>query len=665
MSYSYARSPTCDDAVAEFESWQRSVQLSGVSGRHGDSATFLPYDLLETYLNEDRIHIWLRAVYGQDRAGANLRTIASEIIDKGCVRVFAILFVIRCGYLIRHVLAHALDLGDESLPFRKTQRPADFPGEPDVFHDFCSIQYQYCVRPLKNLNISFLIDRILPIKSMTKIGSGNSAQAYKAELHDGYNSIQSRPDKVRRRGQQHSNTFVLKKYRHINAEARADFRRECTAFATLNHDAADLNIVGYFGYITVEDHPGQQSEHCANYLVLEYADCGNLEEFWQSFHHPASAAASWAYWEQIFGLAKALNRIQFVTSDTSDDDGTALRGFHHDIRPRNILVTRDYTNLDSPFPYQFLVGDLGEATFVRTKHNTQSASTEDPRSSQIYRAPELTRTPWQPRWSLGVAQSADVWSLGAVFSEALVWSTLGYRWVELYREEREKQSNGNGPCFHNGASVLDAVVQQHQTCEEGARKGEKLIGKIVSFVEDDLLVPADQRSTSSQLVTKTNGILTRTKQPPPPEMKTTPETLFPSIQSPGPSIRSLSIDESQKSSRQNTWLPLSPETPDSRPFRQSVGSKTSMPHSPGNRHNRRFSTSSSASQNGHASRDENARPEELEVERPPYVSIAQLKEWKAGKKIGISSPAFLKSIERLRELENRDSVSSRRLLIMV
>jgi len=69
-----------------------------------------------------------------------------------------------------------------------------------------------------------------------------------------------------------------------------------------------------------------------------------------------------------------------------------------------------------------------------------------------------------------ISPTVDVWALGAVFSDALIWSFLGEDGRETYRKQRfeeiksgshELSAKGYDSCFHNGYDRLEAVSTMH------------------------------------------------------------------------------------------------------------------------------------------------------------------------------------------------------------
>lgn len=66
---------------------------------------------------------------------------------------------------------------------------------------------------------------------------------------------------------------------------------------------------------------------------------------------------------------------------------------------------------------------------------------------------------------------ADIWALGCLFSDILIWTALGHEGVTTYRDKRMRENQRNNDiikvgyegCFHNGVSRLEAVSKMHDT----------------------------------------------------------------------------------------------------------------------------------------------------------------------------------------------------------
>lgn len=82
----------------------------------------------------------------------------------------------------------------------------------------------------------------------------------------------------------------------------------------------------------------------------------------------------------------------------------------------------------------------------------------------------------------------DVWSLGAVFSEAAVWLVESYQTLKLYRRDRQTAAN-NFPdvrgtdCFHDGQKMLEIVPRWHKRLKGCLRRDDLITGQVLDMVE--------------------------------------------------------------------------------------------------------------------------------------------------------------------------------------
>ncbi|KAF8536588.1 kinase-like domain-containing protein [Trichophaea hybrida] len=116
-------------------------------------------------------------------------------------------------------------------------------------------------------------------------------------------------------------------------------------------------------------------------------------------------------------------------------------GYHFDIKPANILVRHDGS---------WALADLGMA-HLKPVVPTDLAPTATSRRlcSEEYGAPDGDI----------VHRSFDVWSLGCVFAELLVWHAEGQKGVRRFRDSRRKKTGMKVTHeFHDDGKVKEAVL---------------------------------------------------------------------------------------------------------------------------------------------------------------------------------------------------------------
>lgn len=132
--------------------------------------------------------------------------------------------------------------------------------------------------------------------------------------------------------------MVRKELKAKNPEKSEAFERECRVLSflnCLNHP----NIVELLGSYT---HDGVHS------LLFPLAEC-DLSNLLQRSTLPAFKSES----DYIFALCGLASALELLHKFSLRDLDIKLIGFHHDIRPHNILVQSD----------RFLLADFGLSTF--------------------------------------------------------------------------------------------------------------------------------------------------------------------------------------------------------------------------------------------------------------------------------------------------------------
>lgn len=207
--------------------------------------------------------------------------------------------------------------------------------------------------------------------------------------------------------------LALKEFRHRPNRGTSDFEKESKILNELRKYRHD-HIVTHLATWT------QDEMYC---MLFPYAQC-NLSE-WMQQNDPQMDSTGHLLWllEQFKGLGSALKQIHDLSVDDSvskpllqPPSPTAQRdhksGWHHDLKPENILFFYE----SNPPRGSFRIADWGSGK-VNT-YRSGSIGTETPTGTLTYEPPEImlegkTSRPY------------DVWSLGCVFLELLVWALSG------------------------------------------------------------------------------------------------------------------------------------------------------------------------------------------------------------------------------------------------
>lgn len=186
------------------------------------------------------------------------------------------------------------------------------------------------------------------------------------------------------------------------------------------------------------------------HLLFRWAD-GNLQEYWKRHPEPSGLLRTHEYaaWMvgQWLGLARGLLAIHRCPADEESEQTMSYRqaddklgpqhrhGRHGNIKPENILWFSSQDAEDEPLPAngKFVLSD-----FALTEFHQNESEVVDSREiavSLTYRAPEYDVSP-------GVAQSYDIWSLGCVLLEFIVWYLQGYEGFDQFSLDRCNEDTG-------------------------------------------------------------------------------------------------------------------------------------------------------------------------------------------------------------------------------
>ena len=123
-------------------------------------------------------------------------------------------------------------------------------------------------------------------------------------------------------------------------------------------------------------------------------------------------------------------------------------------------------------------------------------------------APEACRfETYQDTTITPIPLSSDIWSLGCVFSEALVWVSGGMAALEKAAGRRKREIEMNyhymvadfGDCFHNGKVALNCVFESQQNAVDALEGSTNLSGSVSLLIKTRMLVAAHERSHAREL----------------------------------------------------------------------------------------------------------------------------------------------------------------------
>ncbi len=283
------------------------------------------------------LQVYLKA---ENRTNKLLRALSVEGVDQGLIekhylRVLTILTAIGKGEYIVTFIQHQ-NLRDSRLPF--LEKPTHFPIDPidpsdsKFWDSFFKKQFTFCPHSFgDNENSLKLEDHcILPIISKKELGHGGSAAIYKIKLHPHYDQLIpignasrvisylcSQPlvpqlRMVQANSARPANTYVLKTYN--TKDAAKYYANEVDAFMKLNKKGHDESLIKLLGSYKQGD---------TYNILLEYADRGTLDDFFQTTPPPSLGEEIIVFWSRLFNVIKALLCIH-ETERPDDFRGPAI-----------------------------------------------------------------------------------------------------------------------------------------------------------------------------------------------------------------------------------------------------------------------------------------------------------------------------------------------------
>ncbi|KAH8892917.1 kinase-like protein [Thozetella sp. PMI_491] len=233
------------------------------------------------------------------------------------------------------------------------------------------------------------------------------------------------------------------------------------------------------------------------YLMFEWADGGCLEDLWRRKPKPVlTKELVKEGLQQLHGLAGALSAAHY------QDDDFGIR--HGDIKPDNIL--RFEGGPGTTFG-TLKIGDWGLAKYHNTATHKRINGTSTTWGTTLYEPPEF-EVPVNGQTILG--RQFDVWSLGCVILELLIWLLYGYDEVLRFRKMLEQRSSGPLTCYKvvdvDGkpkAEVHDVVLKwMDQMEKDPACAKDTALGELLGLVKRKLLIVDLGPFTSSTVVMK-------------------------------------------------------------------------------------------------------------------------------------------------------------------
>lgn len=252
-----------------------------------------------------------------------------------------------------------------------------------------------------------------------------------------------------------------------------------------------------------------------HYLILEWADGGNLRNLWKTFPRSSSTAVESesgskeiipptgdlvkATLEQLLGLSEALAAAHNSRKPEKPNESEPRKPEHYrhgDLKPENILWFKDQKGGMGTLK----IGDWGLAKQHQIATERRSKHTASGFGTRRYEPPEekagghaglvVLENPAKKKRS----RLYDIWAMGCIALEFIIWLRYGSKELDSFNESI-KDVHYDSPPFYQidlegKARVHDVVVKWINLMEEDPvfAVKETALGNLLKLIRDRLLV---------------------------------------------------------------------------------------------------------------------------------------------------------------------------------
>ncbi|KAI0549992.1 kinase-like protein [Xylaria curta] len=382
-----------------------------------------------------------------------------ETLDQLCkqgTKIFAILLLLGCpNHLSLFIEADQLD--DAKLPLEAETLREEIHLPKEVAADFTEKQWELIVPTFRcgTLNRRFRENIVLPFTKEKRIGKGAFGTVFEVVIDENHQPV----------GSSFPLTIARKEF-----TVERDHRKELENLSILNH-LKHPNIVELLSSFVQKDKYS---------LLFPLAKDGNLDGFLAKDGH-TEFPTNQSIVDAFAALCSAVAHVHYFFQRKLDLE---LIGLHHDLRPRNVLVSDG----------RFILADFGISTL---KSHLAQSETPFKHGTDDYIAPECEDC--DNGFQVGnVHRSADVWSLGCILAELTTYMAWGSQGVERFRQARQYKVRGwILRQFHQGPKESSEAVMSWLCDLEELRS--TTITLLVDVVRQILSLDFLQRPTAEQV----------------------------------------------------------------------------------------------------------------------------------------------------------------------
>ncbi|KAK1621822.1 kinase-like domain-containing protein [Colletotrichum phormii] len=247
-----------------------------------------------------------------------------------------------------------------------------------------------------------------------------------------------------------------------------------------------------------------------DYIISPWAEGGDLDQFWQT-HGGATRTSKLALWslDQMLGLAKALYALHAELGDAGNCR-------HGDRKPGNILHFME--GKEEGDVGILKITDFGISRIHLGITLVREGPTLTRATSPSYEAPEAV-TSKDPR-----SRKYDIWSIGCIFLEFVVWLIQDWDAVESFGNARKStwaHADGAVPSgfyriHKDNAIVHPEVSQVIQTLRRMPQSAPNTaLGKLLGIIKDNLIkIDPTDRTDAKGLCEQLEAIVSKAKSDP-------------------------------------------------------------------------------------------------------------------------------------------------------
>lgn len=240
---------------------------------------------------------------------------------------------------------------------------------------------------------------------------------------------------------------------------------------------------------------------------MEWVAGGDLLQYFQKRRPPQTSEDIIDFWDSLSKLNIGLHRIHQVI--LPGESAHQYQLVHQDIKPDNILL--DIRPGSRPYQFSPIIADLGHSHIRHIRADTSDIPAVDRRGNQIYCAPESSHhSGFRRIGPNGIKCDADIFSAGAVFSDAASWVADGENGRKEYcRRRRDELENIKGfansgyeIAFHNGSERLTCVDAMHRDIRTKLPSHDDMTPRVLGIIENHMMVLPKARLQASLLYSK-------------------------------------------------------------------------------------------------------------------------------------------------------------------